>query len=191
MQYALGQVGRLRMGTVQEQLQTIANLSEAGEPAVVPDLAACLGVPELQAATEEAMWSIFMRSRDPRLNELMTEGCAYLRSPALYDKALGVFDMMIQLQPSFTEAYNKRATTLFMMDRYEDSIEDCRRVLQMQPYHFGAASGLGLCLLRLSRFEEALAAFEGALAIHPGMDNIRRFAGELKKQLRSSSEADD
>jgi hypothetical protein len=32
------------------------------------------------------------------------------------------------------------------MRRFEDSITDCRRVLRLNPYHFGAASGMGLCL---------------------------------------------
>ncbi|GLI59306.1 hypothetical protein VaNZ11_001160 [Volvox africanus] len=62
-QYALGQVARLRSGTVQEQLQTIRNLAEAGEVTVIPDLATCLAVPELAGAAEKAMWAIFMRAR--------------------------------------------------------------------------------------------------------------------------------
>lgn len=43
------------------------------------------------------------RRRDPRVNELMQEGCMYMRSPATYDKALGVFSQMIQLAPSYVE----------------------------------------------------------------------------------------
>ncbi|GLC37327.1 hypothetical protein PLESTB_001135900 [Pleodorina starrii] len=189
-QYALGQVAKLRVGSAAEQLQTLANLAEAGEPAVIPDLAGCLAVPELQDAAEKAMWAIFMRARDPRINELMTEGCSYMRSPGTYDRALEVFDQIIQLQPSFVEGYNKRATVHYLMGRYEQSIQDCRLVLQMQPYHFGAASGMGLCLLQLSRFPEALAAFESALAIHPGMANIRRFVADLKRHVREEADED-
>ncbi|GIL46492.1 hypothetical protein Vafri_3459 [Volvox africanus] len=187
-QYALGQVARLRSGTVQEQLQTIRNLAEAGEAAVIPDLATCLAVPELADAAEKAMWSIFMRARDPRINELMMEGCSYMQSPGTYDKAMAVFNQITQLQPSFAEAYNKRATVHYLMGRYEDSIQDCQLVLQMQPFHFGAASGMGLCLLQMSRFPEALAAFESALSIHPGMANIKRFAADLRRHVQSDED---
>ncbi|KXZ51584.1 hypothetical protein GPECTOR_12g547 [Gonium pectorale] len=186
LQYALGQVARLRTGTLQEQLQTIQNLAEAGEPAVIPDLATCLAEPALQDAAEKAMWAIFMKPRDPRISEMLAEGCSYMRSPATYDRALTVFNQIIKLQPSFVEAYNKRATMHYMMGAYQDSIDDCKLVLQMQPYHFGAASGMGLCLLQLSRYEEALAAFEAALAIHPGMSNIQRFVADLRRSMRAN-----
>ena len=51
-----------------------------------------------------------------------------------------------------------------------------------QPLHFGAVSGMGLCHLQLGEQEEALAAFEMALRIHPGLEDIRRIAGDLRAQ---------
>lgn len=48
-------------------------------------------------------------------------------------------------RPTVLQAYNKRATLLYMMRRYEPSIADCKEVLRLQPLHFGAASGMGLC----------------------------------------------
>lgn len=52
-----------------------------------------------------------------------------------------------------------------------------------QPNHFGAASGMGLCYFELSKYEEALAAFEVALAIHPRMDSIERLAKDIRARL--------
>ncbi|PNH06742.1 hypothetical protein TSOC_006826 [Tetrabaena socialis] len=152
--------GSSRWKTSAGGLWLFVGACEAGEAAVIPDLASCLAVPELVEATEKAMWAIFMRSRDPRVNELMTEGCSHMRSPATHERALEVFGRMIAAQPSFTE-----------------------------PYHFGAASGMGLCLLQLSRYEEALAAFEAALAIHPNMPNIRRFVADLRRQMEAGPSA--
>lgn len=43
------------------------------------------------------------------------------------------------------QAYNKRATLLYILERYEESIQYCRKTLSLQSYHFGAASGMGLC----------------------------------------------
>lgn len=48
--------------------------------------------------------------------------------------------------------------------------------------HFGAASGMGLCYLQLGEYTEAIEAFEVALRIHPGLDDIRRMVGELRGQ---------
>lgn len=41
----------------------LPSAAEVGEPASLPDLAACLGREELSHAAQAAMWSIFMRSR--------------------------------------------------------------------------------------------------------------------------------
>ena len=57
-----------------------------------------------------------------------------------------------------------------------------------QPLHFGAASGMGLCHLQLGEQEEALAAFEMALRIHPGLEDIRRIAGDLRAQQQQQQQ---
>ena len=43
------------------------------------------------------------------------------------------------------QGYNKRATVLFLLQRYQESIHDCKLVLDLNPYHFAAASGMGMC----------------------------------------------
>ena len=40
-------------------------------------------------------------------------------------------------------------------------------ICSSQPFHFGAAAGMGLIHLHMRQDERALAAFERALAIHP------------------------
>jgi hypothetical protein len=47
------------------------------------------------------------------------------------------------------------------------------QALRLQPYHFGAASGMGLCYVMLKQDAEAVTAFETALSINPGLKNIR------------------
>lgn len=32
-----------------------------------------------------------------------------------------------------------------MLQRYNESIADCKVTLELNPYHFGAASGMGMC----------------------------------------------
>lgn len=69
------------------------------------------------------------------------------------------------------------------MQRFEDSISDCRQVLELNPYHFGAASGMGLSYVALRDHDSALAAFEQALAINPGLRQIQRYVEALKQNL--------
>jgi len=93
----------------------------------------------------------------------------------------------VQLAPNFAEGWNKRATALYLLGRYDDSIKDIAKVLELEPRHFGALSGLGLCNAQLDKEKEALDAFEKALAINPNMPGIRQDAEDMKKSLAAKS----
>jgi tetratricopeptide (TPR) repeat protein len=67
------------------------------------------------------------------------------------------------------------------MGDYLHSLADVDATLKANPEHFGALSGAGLCLLRLSRPEEALQYFDRALSVNPNMDSIRFMAEQLRK----------
>ena len=82
-----------------------------------------------------------------------------------------------------TQARNKKATVLFLLKKYEESIAECEVVLQLNPYHFGAASGVGMCYLNMQQFGNALQAFERTLEINPGLEHIRHFTIALRDQL--------
>lgn len=56
-----------------------------------------------------------------------------------------------------------------MMQEYSESIEDCRRVLEIEPFHFGALSGMGLCFLNTGDLPSALDAFERTLQVSCAM----------------------
>jgi tetratricopeptide (TPR) repeat protein len=73
------------------------------------------------------------------------------------------------MAPSFAEGYNKRATVYYLLQEYEEAIQDCRSTLALNPYHFGALSGLGLCYAALQDLESALFWFEKAFTLHPGL----------------------
>jgi hypothetical protein len=68
-------------------------------------------------------------------------------------------------EPLAAAGYNKRATVLFLMQDFAESIEDCLRVLELEPFHFGALSGMGLCHLRMEDQLGALHAFERTLQV--------------------------
>jgi tetratricopeptide (TPR) repeat protein len=84
------------------------------------------------------------------------------------------------------QAYNKRATVLYLLQRFQESIADCRRTLKLNPWHFGAASGMGLCHCALGQGEAAADAFERALAIHPGLTQVKQQLASLRQQERGA-----
>jgi tetratricopeptide (TPR) repeat protein len=79
---------------------------------------------------------------------------------------------VIRKKPSFTEAWNKRATAYYLAGRYDESIADCKQVLERNPRHFGALSGLGQIYLALGDDARALAWFRRALAVDPNLIGV-------------------
>ena len=80
------------------------------------------------------------------------------------------FESIIKKYPDFAEAHNKLATVLFLMEDYEGAIKECEVTLRMNPNHFGAWHGKGLCLYKLASYSEAIESFRSALKIQPYAD---------------------
>jgi hypothetical protein len=70
---------------------------------------------------------------------------------------------------------------LFMIGALDASAEDCAKVLELEPRHFGALSGLGLIRTRQERWNDAIKAFDQALAVHPYLSGARHNVEMLRK----------
>jgi tetratricopeptide (TPR) repeat protein len=78
-----------------------------------------------------------------------------------------ILTRLIQDQPDFAEAWNQRAIFYYMQGEYEKSRDDCRKAIALNPIHFGALHGLGLCHAALGEYRAAIQAFRKALEIQP------------------------
>ncbi len=74
---------------------------------------------------------------------------------------------LIQDQPDFAEAWNRRAVLHYIQSHYQDSLNDCQQVVNLNPVHFGAWHGMGLCHAMMGNYVEAIQAFRQALEIQP------------------------
>ncbi len=168
----------------------------------------------------------------PQVNELMSRGVSALGAHDL-PSALEAFEQVVAMAPSFAEGHNKRATCLYLMQRYQESIHACKvrrggraagqpglpcccprgahwrrppppcspappparppaharraalspqLAIELNPFHFGAISGMGLCHVNLGQREEAISAFEAALKLNPGLETIAMYIKQLKRE---------
>ena len=137
----------------------------------------------IQAAfAQRRIWSIWFEHEDPRVRTLLAEGEEALAA-GRYPAAVERFSAVVRRAPDFAEGWNRRATAYYAMGRYRDSLDDVAEVMVLEPRHFGALSGRGLCLQALGRVVDAMAAYEAALEINPHLDGIR----ERLKALRADS----
>jgi tetratricopeptide (TPR) repeat protein len=103
-------------------------------------------------------------------------------------RALRMADRMVAQYPRFAEGWNRRATVLWQLGRYEESIADCRRVVALNPGHFGAWEGMGLCQARLGDIRHAANSFRAAARIQPYDRPTRAFLDECLEYKRAHSE---
>ncbi len=131
---------------------------------------------------EQQIWTIWMSSEDATASLLMHKGVEAMAAEDLKG-ALQIFSKLVEIAPDFAEGWNKRATVLFLLGAYPESIADIDRTLELEPRHFGALSGLGLCNTELDHDEAALDAFERALTVNPHMNGARANAEFLRRRI--------
>jgi tetratricopeptide (TPR) repeat protein len=137
-------------------------------------------------AIEAEIWSIWTRSSNDIINGLMTQATQEL-AIGNADAALEIFTQIIHDAPAFAEAWNKRATTLYLMGRFPESIADIDHVLALEPRHFGALSGLAMCDAELHRTQHALDSLRRAQAIDPYLRGAKENIELLRKQIARES----
>ena len=132
---------------------------------------------------EQAIWRVWLVSGDDKVDAIMAKG---MRAMAFRDHAtaLGAFDEIVRLAPSFAEGWNKRATIHYMLGDFESSAADIESTLALEPRHFGALSGLGLVRLAQGEEAKALEAFEAALKVHPHLPGADSHIKELRQRIK-------
>lgn len=83
------------------------------------------------------------------------------------EQAEALLTEIIEDNPTFAEARNRRAVLYYLLGDYEKSRSDCLQVVQLNQFHFGAWHGLGLSHAALGNYQDAIAAFRKALKIQP------------------------
>ncbi|WP_143149174.1 hypothetical protein [Hyphomicrobium sp. CS1BSMeth3] len=127
------------------------------------------------------IWEVWMRSGRVDVDRLMEEGIGYLsvrQLGAAHDR----FSEAIEAAPGFAEAWNKRATVLFLMSEHEQSLSDIEKVLAIEPRHFGALAGRGMIHAQAGRWKEALDAYYQALAVNPFLKERATIIPELERR---------
>ena len=163
----------------------IERLAEVGRMEDVDRLLARLddADPAVRELATLATWQIWSRSGDPAIDKLFARGMAQMESASLED-ALATFSAIVKRKPAFAEGWNKRATVLFMLGRFDESLKDCDQVLKRNPKHFGALSGAGQIHLQLGHAEQALEFFRRALAVNPNLQGAAEIIPVLEELLR-------
>ena len=134
------------------------------------------------------IWSIHPSSdrKGYRLTELLAHG-SFLMTQKELSKAYEVFSQIILADPNWSEAWNKRATVLYLLGKYQQSQKDIDVVLKLEKRHFGALSGQGLVQTALENYEKAIKSYEAVQKIYPSIESAKVMIPQLKKLIKDNA----
>ncbi|NJO42761.1 MAG: tetratricopeptide repeat protein [Cyanobacteria bacterium CRU_2_1] len=118
-----------------------------------------------EQATVE-LWRIWFNQKGTYGLEILGESQSLLES-GQFEEATSVLTDLIKDQPDFAEAWNRRAVLYYLQGDYHQSLADCQQVINLNPIHFGALHGMGLCYAASGEYLAAIQAFRRVLEIQP------------------------
>lgn len=149
---------------------TFADQNDPRLPALFEELRAAENAMEA-GMIEIQIWDIWGEHPDPEIADMMFFAMDEL-SGNQYGLALQSFTAIIERSPDFSEAWNMRATTHFLLGNYNESEADIMRTLSLEPNHFGALSGLGQVYVAMEQYYDARNALRRALQVNPTMPGV-------------------
>jgi tetratricopeptide (TPR) repeat protein len=173
--YTEGTLCRLvQSGEVRARRAAVLALGLVGTFEVNETLAQALrdSDPAVRSLADNALWAIWFRADSPENNQALERVRALIVRGRL-EEAIVLAGRLISRAPRFAEVYNQRAIALYQLGRFDESAKDCRRVLELNPYHFGALGGLAQCYMELNLRREALQTLRRALRIQPYNDDLK------------------
>ena len=112
------------------------------------------------------IWNIWYEVDDPKVIEYFEKGIQAMNLRN-YPLAIRFFNNLIEEDPNFAEAWNKRATVYFMMGDFDKSMLDIVKTLELEPRHFGALDGMSLIFIHQGQYQEALKVYDKMLELFP------------------------
>ena len=136
---------------------------------------------------ESKIWSLWLtHPTDKNLTALLADGSSYMSQNNL-ESAYDVFTRTIELDPKWAEAWNKRATVLYLMGEYRLSQYDIDKVLELEKRHFGALSGQALVQTALKNYQKAIDTYIEIHKVHPNMKSPFIMIEKLKSRIKKES----
>ena len=141
----------------------------------------------LNLEIEQKIWKIWStHPKDNELTEMLESGSKLVRENKL-SESIDIFTKVINLDPNWAEAWNKRATVFYLVGEFQKSQNDIDKVLELENRHFGALAGQGLVNIQLKNYEKAIKSYQKALEIYPSMRSpeimIKQIEALIKQEL--------
>lgn len=133
-------------------------------------------------AVADGIERIWLHSGSPTVDLLLGRAMQAV-SEKRFDRALELFDAIVEQAPDFTEGWSRRAYVNFQRNDVERALGDLRRALALDPNHFKALEGLSQILREIGQKGPALRAFRHLYEVHPYWPGAAQAIEELSRDV--------
>ena len=144
-------------------------------------------IPSLSSEIAQQIWMLWStHPTDQKLTSILDEGSRLIQDQQL-NRAINVFTEAIELDPTWAEAWNKRATVFYMVGEFEKSQDDIDKVLELEERHFGALAGQGMVNIQLKNYDKAKRSYQKAQEIYPAMKSAKVMIEQIEELIKRQS----
>ena len=144
-------------------------------------------IQSLSSRIAQQIWMLWStHPTDQKLTSLLDEGSRLVQDQKL-NRAIDVFTEAIELDPSWAEAWNKRATVFYMVGELQKSQDDIDKVLELEERHFGALAGQGMVNIKLKNFDKAKRSYQKVQEIYPAMKSPKIMIEQIEELIKRQS----
>jgi tetratricopeptide (TPR) repeat protein len=165
--------------------QSAQVVQPAGRQKILDDLFDRLGKTKDQAEAAGiagAIQRVWSRSGSDTADIIM-ERTGKLIGQKDWKLAEEMLDRLVDIEPQWAEAWNRRATVRFFQRDSSGAMQDLAHVLQLEPRHFTALVGVGAILERNEQKAQALRVFRRVLEINPQLEEIQKKVDKLSIEV--------
>ncbi len=101
-----------------------------------------------------------------------------------HDRAAQLATALVEDAPWIAQAWYFRGKAFFQKEQYAATVQDCHQALEINAYHFLAASIMGQAYQLQGDPVAALEAFRRALRLNPSMEEVRAQVIHLQRSLK-------
>ena len=135
----------------------------------------------------QKIWTLWStHPTDEKLTSILDEGSRLIQDQKLI-RAIDIFTDAIELDPTWAEAWNKRATVYYMIGEFQKSQDDIDKVLELENRHFGALAGQGMVNIGLKNYDKAKLSYQKAQEIYPAMKSSEVMIKQIEELIKRQS----
>jgi tetratricopeptide (TPR) repeat protein len=126
----------------------------------------------VRTLAENSIRCVWMRS-GTRAQRRELDVLIRLLAARQYEEVVRRATRLLEAAPALAEVWNQRGTAHYALGRFAETIRDCHETLELNPYHFIAATHMGRAYLELGNPVSALECFRRALRLNPDLEGVR------------------